>query len=101
MTPILCLFIHGGIPIGIIEYDTVGACEIDPDPAAPRGGDEAEDLLVEVELVHESLSHLHLHWAVEAHVSVAVQVQEVLEDVQDARHLSEDKHFVAFLVQVL
>jgi hypothetical protein len=30
-----------------------------------------------------------------------VQVQEVLEDVQDARHLSEDKHFVAFLVEVL
>ena len=90
MAPILGLLVHSRVPISVIEDNAVGACQVDADTATSGGGDEAEDLLVQVEPVYEALPHFHLDWTVESHVGVAVQVEETLEDVQDSCHLSED-----------
>jgi hypothetical protein len=61
MAPVLCLLVHGGVPVRVIEDHTVCACQVDADAAATRRRYETKDLLVQVELVHHSLPHLYLH----------------------------------------
>ena len=61
MAPILSLLVHSRVPISVIEDNAVGACQVDADTATSGGGDEAEDLLVQVEPVYEALPHFHLH----------------------------------------
>ena len=59
MASILSLLVHCRIPISIIEDYAVCSSEIDTDSSTSSGRYEAEDLLVEVELVNKTLSHLN------------------------------------------
>lgn len=90
MATILSLLVHSWIPVSVIEDHTISSSQVDADTTAPRWRDETEDLLVEVELIHESLTHLYFHRAIKAHIRVSVQVKELLQDVEYSRHLSED-----------
>lgn len=47
-----------------------------------------------------NLSLLHARAAVQTEVDVSVVVEELLKDVQHARHLSEDQHSVASGLQL-
>lgn len=51
MASILSLLVHGWVPIGIVENDAVRACQVNANATASSGRYEAEDLLVQVELV--------------------------------------------------
>eukprot|EP00968_Pinguiococcus_pyrenoidosus_P006703 scaffold442_cov268-Pinguiococcus_pyrenoidosus.AAC.111 len=73
--------------IRIIEDHRVGAREVDPETAASRAENEAEDLLVAVEAIHELLSLLHASRAVQA------------EHVKHLAHLREDQALVPLVVQ--
>ena len=72
------LGIHGRVPVGVVEDDGVGAGEVHADAAAARGQDEDEELGVGVVALHQDLALLRLGGAVQAHIGVAVQVQEHL-----------------------
>jgi hypothetical protein len=87
----LRLLVHGRVPVRVIEYHAVRARQIDAHAAAPRAQNEAEVLLVRVEPRHEVLALRRLRAAVEAHVDVAVQVQENFQDVEHFAHLREDE----------
>lgn len=50
-------------------------------------------LFIEVEGVDELLTHFDLYGAVEADVGVAVEVEELFEEVQHFCHLGEDQDF--------
>lgn len=52
-------------------------------------------LFVEVELVNEPLPHLYLHATIQSHIGIAMQIEEILKDVQDSCHLGENEHFMA------
>ena len=60
MAPILGLFIHGWVPISVIEDDTVCTRQVDTNTSTARGGDETEDFFVQVKLINKSLSHFYL-----------------------------------------
>ena len=120
--PVFALSIHLRVEVGVIEDDRVCARQtakgearesnsqsqrtpgtdpehdvdaLYPDTPGARRRDETEHALVGVEALGDVLPVLDLRRAVEAEVEVAVQVQERLEDVEDARHLREDQHAVA------
>lgn len=90
MAAVLGLLVHRRVPISVIKDNAIGACQVDADTATSGGGDETEDLLVQVETVYKALPHFYLDGTIESHVGVAVQVQERLENVEDPGHLSEN-----------
>jgi len=94
VAPVLGLGVHGRVPVRVVEDDSVGAGQVDADAARARAQYEHEDLLVVVEALHEHLALLDGGGAVEAQVLVAVVVEEVLEDVEHARHLGEEEYAV-------
>ena len=55
MAAVLSLGVHCGVPVRVIEHHRVGARQVDSEAAAARGEDEAEELLVAVEAIHEML----------------------------------------------
>lgn len=55
VTSILCLSIHGGVPVTVIENNGVCTCQIDANTAWPCRKDEAEDALVSIEAIHQCL----------------------------------------------
>ena len=52
---ILSLGVHGRVPVRVIEHDSIGSSQVNPEPSTPRGEDEAEDSLVAIEPVHQKL----------------------------------------------
>ena len=62
---ICALFVHGWVPVEVVEDDSVGTCEVDSEAARARGEDEAEDTVIVVEAVSEDLSLLDFGSAVE------------------------------------
>ena len=60
MATILGLFIHGWIPVSIIEDDAVSTCKIDSNTSTSSGRNETKDLLVKVKPIHKLLSILSL-----------------------------------------
>ena len=50
-----CLYVCGGVPVGVVEQHAVGPGEVDAEAADACGEEEAEDALVPVELVHQPL----------------------------------------------
>jgi hypothetical protein len=52
LVPILSLFVHGRIPIRIIEYNNISSCQVDTYPTATSRRDETENLRVLVELLN-------------------------------------------------
>ena len=107
MAAILGLFVHGRVPVGVVEDDVVGGGEVDADAARPRRADEDEGLGVRVERGHQPLSHADLvkssyfGLAVQAQVVELELAQSLLEDVQHLGHLCEDHHLLAPLLDRL
>ena len=53
-----CLRVHGGVPVGVVEDDGVGAGEVHAHAAGARGQDEHKQLGVRVEALHEHLQEV-------------------------------------------
>ena len=49
---ILCLGVHGRIPVTVVEDNSIGTGQVDAKTTATGGQDETEDALVHVESVH-------------------------------------------------
>jgi len=60
MASILGLFIHGWVPISVIEDNAVCTCQVDTYTSTASGGDETEDFFVQVKLIYKSLPHFYL-----------------------------------------
>lgn len=52
---VLCLGIHGGIPVAVVKNDRVGSSQVHPHTSAPSRQDEAENAAICVEALHECL----------------------------------------------
>ena len=55
MAAVLGLSVHGGVPVWVIEDDSVCSSQIDPQPPTTSWEDEAEDTLVSIEAFHQHL----------------------------------------------
>lgn len=55
MTSILCLSVHGGVPVAVVENHSVSTRQINTDAARPCREDEAENALVSIEAIHQRL----------------------------------------------
>lgn len=56
MAAILCLSIHCGVPVTVVEYYSVSACQVHPYTPTARRQNEAENTLIGIEPLHESLT---------------------------------------------
>lgn len=97
---VLSLGVHGGIPVAVVEDHGVCAGQVDAHASTASGQDEAEDASVCVESLHEGLSLFHAGAAVQTEVDVSVVVEELLQHIQHASHLSEDEHAVTTGLQL-
>lgn len=52
MTPILSLLVHGWVPVGVVENDTVCSGQVESYPSTSGRTDETLDVLVLIEVVH-------------------------------------------------
>lgn len=91
MGTICALFVHGRIPIKVVEDDCICPRQVDTETSRSRRENEAEDARVVVESVGENLSLFDLCCAVEAEVAMAVDVEELFQYVENFGHLSEDE----------
>lgn len=55
---VLCLGVHGGIPVTVVEDHRVGASQVDAHATAASRQDEAENSAICVEALHESLEEV-------------------------------------------
>jgi len=72
MAPVLSLFIHSRVPVGVIKDDTISTCEVDADTTASCRGNEAEELWVKVEPVNHLLASFDFDRSIKSHVGVPV-----------------------------
>ena len=100
MATVLSLSIHRGVPVRVVEDDGIGTGEIDAKSAGTRRQDKHKNTSVGVEALHHNLAHLDASGAVQPEISVAVITQELLEDVEHARHLREDEAPVTAAAQL-
>jgi hypothetical protein len=98
---ILGLLVHGRVPVGIVEDDAVSTCQVDANTAASGGRDEAKDLGVVVKPIDQLLPVLSFDGAIKSHVDVAVQVEELFENVEHLGHLSEYDNLRPLVVEIL
>ncbi len=52
VTAVLCLSVHCWVPIRVIEYNSVGSCEVNTQPTTTSGEDETEETGVSVEAIN-------------------------------------------------
>ena len=84
------------IPVRVVENDDVGGGEVDAQAAGARGQHEDEDVGAgRVVGVDALLSLLVGRGPVQATMLEAFPHAVVLQDVQHARHLTEDQHAIA------
>ncbi len=95
MASILCLFIHGGVPISIIEDDIAGTSEVETNTSRTSAADEAKHTGIVIEALDDGLSQFGLGVAIESDVVELEHVQHFFEDVQHLGHLSEDEHLLS------
>ena len=90
--PVHGLQVHLRVPVGVEEDDDVGSVEVDAEAAGPRGQHEDElGRARSVVLLDLRVPVLVGRLAVDAAVVVAAEPAVVLQDVEHARHLSEDE----------
>jgi len=88
------------VPIRVVDDHDVGRSQRDANPAGTRAQQHGEEATFGVlEPVNRALAFLPRHGAVDTFVSVATEVQVVLEDVEHDAELAEDQHAVAVGLQ--
>ena len=98
MRPICRLLVHRWVPILIIEDDSVCGDQVDTESAGSRREQEAEDVVVSLILFYHVATILDRGLTIQAEETHLLPRQEVLQDVQHARHLTEDKASMLFSV---
>jgi hypothetical protein len=93
MAPVLSLLVHGWVPVGVVEDHTVRTRKVDAHTTTTGGGDEAEDTLVQVETIYQLLTVLCFDRTVKTNINVAVEIEELLENVEHFSHLSKNDTF--------
>jgi len=68
MTAILCLSIHGWIPVCIVEENHIGASEIQTDTTTSSWRNETENPWVSIEALNSFLPILDLRWAIQTDI---------------------------------
>eukprot|EP00166_Cyanidium_caldarium_P000980 ctg_145.g48 len=101
MAAVLRLRVDGRVPVRVVEYHRVRAGQVQADAAAAGGGDEREIPRVAIEALAQSQAHVGLGEAVHAQVGDAMQAEELLQDVQHARHLGEDERAMSAGLQAV
>lgn len=81
MASILSLFVHGWVPVSVVEDDVAGPREVEPNSPGPGAADETKHARVVVESFDDSLSELCLGVAVKSDVVELEHVEDLLEDV--------------------
>ena len=90
------------VPVRIEEDDRVGRLQVDAEPAGPRRQEEDElRRALRVERDDRLVALGAARAAVDPAVLVLPHAAVVLEDVEHSRHLREDQHSVAVLLQPL
>ena len=59
MAAVLCLGVHGRVPVAVVEDNGVGASQVDSQATTSRGQDETEQTRVAVEAFHHHLVHVN------------------------------------------
>jgi len=98
MASVLCLCIHCWIPVTVVEYNRVGAGEVDTKTTAACRENERKDAPIGIEALHERLARLGLGGAVEAQVRVAVEVEELFECIEHLGHLRKDQNPMTYIL---
>ena len=94
------LHIRTGVPIGIVQYDSIGTGKVHPQTPHPGGQQETEYLGVGVEVGNEALAVGYCSASVHSVVGEVAGLQEVLDNVQHLLGLGEDEGLVLALVPV-
>mmetsp|Transcript_20639 Transcript_20639/g.79043 ORF Transcript_20639/g.79043 Transcript_20639/m.79043 type:complete len:211 (-) Transcript_20639:787-1419(-) len=90
-----------GVPVAVVDHDSVGGGQVDAEAASPRGEEEDELRRARrVESVDPFLPVPARHAAVDAAELVALVDHVVFQHVQHPRHLREDQHSVPSLLQL-
>lgn len=55
VAPVLCLGVHGRVPVGIVKYHSVGARQIHPHPSGTCRQNKRKNAGVPVETFHQNL----------------------------------------------
>jgi hypothetical protein len=82
MTAILCLLVHGRIPVAVVEDHCVGTHQIHAKSTRTSGKDEEKDSWIRVEAFHEMLAFFHTRGAIQPKVGVPMNVEEGFKHVQ-------------------
>ena len=99
--PVHGLQVRLGVPVRVVEHDRVRGLQVDAEAARARR--QQEDELVAVRRVvglDEVVALLVGRVAVDAAVLVVAHGHEVLEDVEERRHLAEDEDAVAAVLEL-
>ena len=104
MRPILGLRINGGVPVGVVEDDGVGAGEVDTDAAGTRGQNHTKNLTVPVELLHNLDSSLRFRTTVQTTLSrfspkVCVGIAQVAQE--PPARIKSNKYIEAMIEHLL
>lgn len=89
MTSILGLLVHCWVPVRVIENHCISSRKVNPQASATRAWNEAKYFFIKVKTVHHFLACLDLCAAIKSYITMAMNVQELLKNVEHSRHLSE------------
>ena len=81
MASVLSLFVHGWVPIGIIEYNIAGACKVKSYSSWSCAANKAEHSGIVVKSFYDCLSEFCFCVAIESDIVELEHVQYFLENV--------------------
>ena len=81
VAPILSLFVHGWVPVSLIENDIAGSSEIEANASGPCAANEAQYPRIVVESFDDSLPHFCLGVAIKPDIVEFEHIEYLLKDV--------------------
>lgn len=78
---ILCLPVHGWVPVSVIEYHIAGPCQIQPYPSRSSGADEHHNSGIIVEPLNQLLPDFCFSPSIQPHIVEPEHVHDLLEDI--------------------
>ncbi len=58
MTTVLCLCVHGGVPVRVVEYNSVSSCQIDSQTTRACRENETEYTIIMIESLQQELEEV-------------------------------------------